>query len=36
MPESRLICIVDDDASVRDSLSIMLGLKGVRLPHLRE
>ncbi len=28
MPESRLICIVDDDASVRDSLSIMLGLKG--------
>ena len=28
MPESRLICIVDDDASVRDSLSVMLGLKG--------
>jgi RNA polymerase sigma factor (sigma-70 family) len=28
MSESRLICIVDDDASVRDSLSIMLGLKG--------
>jgi FixJ family two-component response regulator len=28
MNESRLICIVDDDASVRDSLSIMLGLKG--------
>jgi FixJ family two-component response regulator len=28
MPESSLICIVDDDASVRDSLSIMLGLKG--------
>lgn len=28
MPESHLICIVDDDASVRDSLSIMLGLKG--------
>lgn len=28
MTESRLICIVDDDASVRDSLSVMLGLKG--------
>jgi len=28
MLESRLICIIDDDASVRDSLSIMLGLKG--------
>jgi len=28
MSESRLICIIDDDASVRDSLSIMLGLKG--------
>ncbi len=28
MSESRLVCIVDDDASVRDSLSIMLGLKG--------
>lgn len=28
MNESRLVCIVDDDASVRDSLSIMLGLKG--------
>lgn len=28
MSESRLICIVDDDASVRDSLSVMLGLKG--------
>ncbi|BDU57600.1 DNA-binding response regulator [Limnohabitans sp. MORI2] len=28
MLESRLICVVDDDASVRDSLSIMLGLKG--------
>jgi len=27
MNESRLVCIVDDDASVRDSLSIMLGLK---------
>mgnify|MGYP006293570939 CR=1 FL=1 len=28
MPESRLICIVDDDPQVRDSLSLMLGLKG--------
>jgi len=28
MNESRLVCVVDDDASVRDSLSIMLGLKG--------
>ncbi len=28
MFESHLVCIVDDDASVRDSLSIMLGLKG--------
>lgn len=28
MSESRLVCIVDDDASVRDSLSVMLGLKG--------
>jgi FixJ family two-component response regulator len=28
MNESCLVCIVDDDASVRDSLSIMLGLKG--------
>jgi RNA polymerase sigma factor (sigma-70 family) len=28
MFENKLICIVDDDASVRDSLSLMLGLKG--------
>ena len=28
MFEKKLICIVDDDASVRDSLSLMLGLKG--------
>ena len=28
MSESRLICIVDDDPAVRDSLSLMLGLKG--------
>ncbi len=28
MFDSHLVCIVDDDASVRDSLSIMLGLKG--------
>ena len=28
MKTDRLICIVDDDASVRDSLSLMLGLKG--------
>ncbi len=28
MNDGRLVCIVDDDASVRDSLSIMLGLKG--------
>ena len=28
MSENKLICIVDDDASVRDSLSLMLGLKG--------
>ena len=28
MPDSRLICLVDDDAQVRDSLSLMLGLKG--------
>lgn len=28
MSESHLVCIVDDDPSVRDSLSIMLGLKG--------
>ena len=28
MSESRLICIVDDDPQVRDSLSLMLGLKG--------
>ena len=27
MFENKLICIVDDDASVRDSLSLMLGLK---------
>ena len=28
MSENKLICIVDDDASVRDSLSLVLGLKG--------
>jgi len=28
MFENKLICIIDDDASVRDSLSLMLGLKG--------
>jgi FixJ family two-component response regulator len=28
MIESPLVCIVDDDPSVRDSLSLMLGLKG--------
>jgi FixJ family two-component response regulator len=28
MFENKLICIVDDDASVRDSLSLVLGLKG--------
>jgi RNA polymerase sigma factor (sigma-70 family) len=28
MSHSRLICIVDDDPSVRDSLSLLLGLKG--------
>lgn len=28
MSDSRLICIVDDDARVRDSLALMLGLKG--------
>lgn len=28
MSESRLICIVDDDAHVRDSLALMLGLQG--------
>ena len=28
MYENKLICIVDDDASVRDSLSLVLGLKG--------
>jgi len=28
MSDSRLICIVDDDPAVRDSLSLMLGLKG--------
>lgn len=28
MSESRLVCIVDDDPAVRDSLSLMLGLKG--------
>ncbi|MBU3649678.1 MAG: response regulator transcription factor [Limnohabitans sp.] len=28
MNENRLICIVDDDPQVRDSLSLMLGLKG--------
>ena len=28
MFENKLICIVDDDASVRDSLSLILGLKG--------
>lgn len=28
MHEGQLVCIVDDDASVRDSLSLMLGLKG--------
>lgn len=28
MNESRLVCIVDDDPAVRDSLSLMLGLKG--------
>lgn len=27
MSESRLVCVVDDDPSVRDSLSLMLGLK---------
>jgi FixJ family two-component response regulator len=28
MFENKLICIVDDDSSVRDSLSLVLGLKG--------
>ena len=28
MSENKLICIIDDDASVRDSLSLVLGLKG--------
>ena len=28
MPDSRLVCVVDDDPQVRDSLSLMLGLKG--------
>ena len=28
MSDSRLICIVDDDARVRDSLALMLGLQG--------
>ena len=28
MSDSRLICIVDDDPQVRDSLSLLLGLKG--------
>ena len=28
MSENKLICSVDDDASVRDSLSLVLGLKG--------
>ena len=28
MSDSRLVCIVDDDPAVRDSLSLMLGLKG--------
>jgi len=28
MSDNKLICIVDDDASVRDSLSLVLGLKG--------
>jgi two-component system response regulator FixJ len=28
MSENKLICIVDDDASVRESLSLVLGLKG--------
>lgn len=28
MKTDRLVCIVDDDASVRDSHSLMLGLKG--------
>jgi RNA polymerase sigma factor (sigma-70 family) len=28
MSNSQLVCIVDDDPSVRDSLSLMLGLKG--------
>ena len=28
MSENKLICIVDDDASVRDSLSLVLGLNG--------
>ncbi len=28
MSTDRLVCIVDDDAAVRDSISLMLGLKG--------
>jgi FixJ family two-component response regulator len=28
MPQDSLICIVDDDSQVRDSLSLILGLKG--------
>jgi FixJ family two-component response regulator len=28
MSDSHLVCIVDDDPAVRDSLSLMLGLKG--------
>lgn len=28
MSADRLVCIVDDDAAVRDSISLMLGLKG--------
>lgn len=28
MSDNRLICIVDDDPQVRDSLSLLLGLKG--------
>ena len=30
MPHSHCVFIVDDDASVRDSLAVLLGLKGYR------
>jgi FixJ family two-component response regulator len=29
----KLVCIVDDDLEVRDSLSLMLGLKGLIAGH---